>query len=61
MADLKLVHGALNKKASLEKLIDFKEKWQNLYPSAIKSWEDKAQNPQDRSGRSSALPYPVKR
>ena len=40
MADLKLVYGALNEEAALEKLLDFKEKWQAQYPSAVKSWED---------------------
>lgn len=40
MADLKLVYGALNEKAALEKLLDFKEKWQTQYPSAVKLWED---------------------
>lgn len=40
MADLKLVYGALNEEAALEKLLDFKEKWQTQYPSAVKSWED---------------------
>lgn len=39
-ADLKLVYGALNEEAGLEKLLDFKEKWQGTYPSAVKSWED---------------------
>ena len=39
-ADLKLVYGALNEEAAMEKLIDFKEKWQSQYPSAVKSWED---------------------
>lgn len=40
MADLKLVYGALNEEAALEKLLEFKEKWQKQYPSAVKSWED---------------------
>ena len=39
-ADLKLVYGALNEETALEKLLEFKEKWQNQYPSAVKSWED---------------------
>lgn len=26
--------------AALEKLLEFKEKWQKQYPSAVKSWED---------------------
>ena len=39
-ADLKLVYGALNEEAAMEKLIEFKEKWQSQYPSAVKSWED---------------------
>lgn len=39
-ADLKLVYGALNEEAGLEKLLDYKEKWQDTYPSAVKSWED---------------------
>lgn len=40
VADLKLVYGAVNEEAALEKLMDFKEKWQKEYPSAVKSWED---------------------
>lgn len=40
MSDLKLVYGALNEEAALEKLLEFKEKWQTQYPSAVKSWED---------------------
>ena len=39
VADLKLVYGAVNEEAALEKLMDFKEKWQKEYPSAVK-WED---------------------
>ena len=39
-ADLKLVYRALNEEAAMDKLIDFKEKWQKQYPSAVKSWED---------------------
>ena len=39
-ADLKLVYGALNEEAVMENLIEFKEKWQSQYPSAVKSWED---------------------
>lgn len=40
LADLKLVYGALNEEAALEKLLEFKEKWQSIYPSAVKSWEE---------------------
>lgn len=39
-ADLKLIYGALNEEAAMEKLLDFKEKWESQYPSAVKSWED---------------------
>ena len=39
-ADLKLVYGALNEESALDKLLEFKEKWQSQYPSAVKSWED---------------------
>ena len=39
-ADLKFVYGALNEETALEKLLEFKEKWQSQYPSAVKSWED---------------------
>lgn len=39
-ADLKLVYGALNEEAALEKLVEFKEKWKKDYPSAVKSWEE---------------------
>ena len=39
-ADLKLVYGALNEEAAMEKLLEFKEKWESQYPSAVKSWED---------------------
>ena len=39
-ADLKLVYGALNEEAAMEKLIEFKDKWQSQYPTAVKSWED---------------------
>lgn len=40
IADLKMVYGALNEEAAFEKLLDFKEKWQGTYPSAVKSWEE---------------------
>ena len=30
----------MNEEAALEKLLEFKEKWQSQYPSAVKSWED---------------------
>ena len=39
-ADLKLVYGVLNEEAAMEKPIEFKEKWQSQYPTAVKSWED---------------------
>lgn len=39
-ADLKLIYGALNEEAALERLMEFKEKWQKEFPSAVKSWED---------------------
>lgn len=37
---MRLSYGALNEEATLEKLVEFKEKWQRQYPSAVKSWED---------------------
>jgi len=40
IADLKKVYGALSEEIALEKLFEFKEKWQKEYPSAVKSWED---------------------
>jgi len=40
MADLKLIYGALNEEIALERLMEFKEKWDKSYPSAVKSWED---------------------
>lgn len=39
-ADLKLIYGAVNEEAAMEKLLEFKEKWQKQYPTAVKSWED---------------------
>jgi len=44
MADLKLVYGAVNEEAALEKLIAAKEKWGKKYPHAIRSWEDNWEN-----------------
>lgn len=38
--DLKLVYGALNEENALENLMNFKEKWGDLYPTSVKSWED---------------------
>ena len=40
MADLKLVYGALNEEAAMEKLMGFKEKWNREYPASVKSWEE---------------------
>lgn len=40
IADLKMVYGALNEEAAYGKLLEFKEKWQATYPSAIRSWEE---------------------
>lgn len=31
---------ALNEELAREKLLEFKNKWERLYPTAIKSWED---------------------
>jgi transposase-like protein len=39
-ADLKLVYGAVNEEAALEKLIEAREKWGKRYPHAVQSWED---------------------
>lgn len=40
MADLKKVYGAVTEEEALGNLYSFKEKWEKLYPSAVKSWED---------------------
>lgn len=40
VADLKLVYTATSEEIALEKLLDFKEKWNIIYPSAVKSWEE---------------------
>jgi transposase-like protein len=39
-ADVKLVYGAVNEEAALEKLTEAAEKWGKKYPHAIKTWED---------------------
>ncbi len=39
MADLKKVYQAINEDEALNALIEFKEKWQQTYPSCVKSWE----------------------
>lgn len=38
--DLKEVYTCVTEEAALENLMNFKEKWGNNYPSAIKNWED---------------------
>ena len=43
-ADLKLFYGALNEESALDKLLEFKEKWQSQYPSAVKSWDFTSNN-----------------
>ena len=40
MSDLKKVYQAVNEDEALNALIEFKEKWQQTYPSCVKSWEE---------------------
>lgn len=40
MRDLKLVYQAVDEKAAVAKLEDLKEKWNELYPVVIESWEN---------------------
>ncbi len=39
-SDLKSVYTSVNEEAGMENLLSIKEKWNNKYPNAIKSWED---------------------
>jgi len=39
-ADLKEVYTCVTEEAALGSLMNFKEKWNDKYPAAIKSWED---------------------
>ncbi|MED4332090.1 IS256 family transposase, partial [Schinkia azotoformans] len=40
VADLKLIYTSINEETAVERLIEFKEKWDKDYPSAVKSWEE---------------------
>lgn len=40
VADLKKIYTSVNEESALERLIEFKDKWGNDYPSAVKSWEE---------------------
>lgn len=39
-ADLKTIYNAINEEQALENLMAAKEKWGEIYPNAIRSWED---------------------
>ena len=38
-SDLKSIYKAINADVAMENLIELREKWENKYPNAIKSWE----------------------
>ncbi len=38
--DLKTIYTAVTEEAAMDNLLNVKEKWNNKYPNAIKSWED---------------------
>jgi len=40
MSDLKKVYQAINEDEALNALLEFKEKWQQNYPSCVKSREE---------------------
>lgn len=40
MSDLKKVYTAVNEESALDNLLILKEKWEKLYPSSVKSWEE---------------------
>jgi transposase-like protein len=42
--DLKTIYSAINEEQAMENLISVKEKWDKIYPHAIKSWEDNWDN-----------------
>ncbi|WP_410506267.1 transposase [Haloimpatiens sp. FM7315] len=44
VTDLKSVYGAINEETVMNNLISMKEKWNDKYPNAIKSWEDNWDN-----------------
>lgn len=44
VADLKTIYTAVNEEVALENLLEIKEKWENKYPNAIKTWEDNWDN-----------------
>ncbi len=39
MNDLKEIYQSINEDEALNALLEFKEKWQQIYPSCFKSWE----------------------
>ena len=40
MADLKRIYQSVTEDEAMNAFIDFKDKWQNSYPSCVKSWEE---------------------
>lgn len=42
--DLKTVYTAINEEVAMDNLLSMKEKWNDKYPNAIKSWEDNWDN-----------------
>ena len=40
MADLKKVYQAVSEDEALNSLMQFKENWQKIYPSCVRSWEE---------------------
>ena len=44
VGDLKTVYTAINEEVAMDNLLSMKEKWNDKYPNAIKSWEDNWDN-----------------
>lgn len=42
--DLKNIYSSINETEGMENLIELREKWENKYPNAVKSWEDNWDN-----------------
>ncbi len=40
VADLKTIYTSVNEESALERLIEFKEKWEKYYPTGVRSWEN---------------------
>lgn len=38
--DLKQIYTSINEESALERLIEFKDKWGNDYPTSVRSWEE---------------------